>query len=34
MWVQRNDVTRFIPEDRIYDPVLRKLLEDHETAAS
>ena len=34
MWVSRHDITRFIPEDRIYEPVLRELLEDHEAAAS
>jgi 8-oxo-dGTP diphosphatase len=34
MWVRRDAIARFIPEDRIYPPVLRKLLEDHEAAAS
>jgi 8-oxo-dGTP diphosphatase len=34
MWIRRHDITRFIPEDRIYEPVLRELLEDHEAAAS
>lgn len=34
MWVRRDTITRFIPEDRIYAPVLRKLMEDHEAAAS
>jgi 8-oxo-dGTP diphosphatase len=33
-WVTREAVTRFIPEDRIYEPVLRTILEGREDAVS
>ncbi|MBE1606342.1 8-oxo-dGTP diphosphatase [Actinopolymorpha pittospori] len=33
-WVQRGDLTRFIPRDSIYPPVIRTLEGRHDTAAS
>lgn len=29
-WVPRDAITRFIPADRIYPPILERLMEDHE----
>lgn len=33
-WVPRDSITRFIPADRIYPPILERLMEDHEVTDS
>jgi len=34
VWVNRREVTRFIPEDKIYPPLLDALMERNDEAAS